>query len=442
MYRSIEKELHDWKQKSQHLPLLMRGARQVGKSFVIEDFGKKYFKNSVTINFDFNPEYAEAFNDMKPENIINMLSLMSGQSIIPKETLLFLDEIQECPIAIKALRYFKEKMPELHVIGAGSLLDFTLNDANFRMPVGRIQFIHLKPLSFKEFLLANKKEQLVEFISQVTIEKGIPEAIHLQLLKLLRTYMVLGGMPSILQNFIDNEQINECQNLQTVLLNNYRRDFGKYAKIADHKYLQQLFVKAPYLVAQHFKYVNVDPDMRARDIKRAFEILNLAGLINPIYATAAAGLPLNAQINEKKFKMIFLDIGLMNRATKHDATILLQENILLINQGALAEQLVGQELLAYADPLDETELFFWSRESKGSTAEVDYIINSGKTIIPIEVKAGKIGHLKSLRLFMKEKNIKLGLRYSQLPLSYIDNILSIPLYMISETGRLVETFLN
>lgn len=434
----MEQILIDWSYSDSRMPLLLRGARQVGKTYLIEQFGKTRFKEIITINLELEKEFITCFNNLDPQTIINSISLLSGKKIEAGNTLLFLDEIQECPNAILALRYFKEKMPELHVIGTGSLLEFVLNDAKFRMPVGRVQSLYLKPLSFKEYLLASGHQNLREFIEEINLITKIPEAVHLKLLSLIKEYMILGGMPAVIQEYLRHRDLYEAQQRQTVLLQTYRNDFGKYTPKINPIYLQKVYEKAPGLVAQHFKYVNVDSEMRSRDLKMALEMLCQAGLIYTVYATSASGLPLISLINEKKFKILFLDIGLVMRSTRLQSEILLKEDVLLINRGELAEQFVGQELLAYSPYEEEAHLYFWQREERSSQAEIDFITNVESQIIPIEVKAGATGRLKSLHAFLKEKNIPLGIRVSQHPLSLHDSILSIPLYMVSEISRLVS----
>lgn len=352
---------------------------------------------------------------------------------------LFLDEIQDCPNAIRALRYFKEQLPALHVIGAGSLLEFTLNDADFRMPVGRVQSMYLKPLSFKEYLKAVGRADLREFIEQVDLTKPvIDDAIHQMLLKQVRNYMVTGGMPAVLKAFFSSElyDFNQCRLQQAILLNNYRQDFGKYAKNTQIKQVQRVFEKAPGLVGDHFKYANVDSDVRSYLIKSALELLQQAGLVYYIYSTAVSGIPLMTLVNEKKFKILFLDVGLMVYASRVAAELLL-DDIILVNRGAIAEQFVGQELLAYTPSYEEAKLYFWCREKKSSMAEVDFIMTVGSSIIPVEVKAGSTGHLKSLHLFLHEKNKNVGVCVSQKNLGFSGCILSVPFYMVSEIPRLV-----
>jgi predicted AAA+ superfamily ATPase len=437
MQRAIIASLIDWSQQKSPLPLLIRGARQVGKTYAVEQFGSLRFENTITINFEFQPEFKQCFNTLSPLNIIRGVELLTNQIITPGKTLLFFDEIQECPSAIVALRYFKEQMPKLHVIGAGSLLEFTLNDSALRIPVGRIQYIYLKPLSFYEFLY-QANQQLYQYLAEVNLSTTIPDPIHQQLLRFVREYMILGGMPAVLKTYFEQQNLVQCQHLQTALLNTYRSDFSKYATRTNYKYLQRLFDRAPAFIGQHIKYAKIDAEMRARELSAAFDSLKQAGLIYPIYSTTAAGLPLESLINEKRFKLLFLDIGLVRRASHINIELLFQEDILQVNQGALAEQFVGQELLAYQDPYTEGKLYFWSRDKKSSTAEVDYISHFNGGIFPIEVKAGNKNQLKSLRLYLTERQAKFGIRISQAPLALEDNILSIPLYLISQLERLVK----
>lgn len=441
MKRDILKELILWKNHKERYPLIIRGARQVGKSYIVESFAKDNFKNTVTVNFEFQPQLKECFKSPDPLEIINRLQLFFGVQIDKNDTLLFFDEIQECPEAIISLRYFKEKMPSLPVIGAGSLLEFALRNADFKMPVGRIHFLYLEPLSFSEFLDAAGNEQLRKYLFNVTVKNAVEDIIHKKLLELLRLYLVLGGMPAVIKDYVYNKDLMSCQNLQKGLLQTYRMDFGKYARTAQHKYLQKVFDSTPRLVGQRIKYSYIDTDVKSRDLKNALELLALAGVIKPVYMSYASGLPLSAEINEKKFKLNFVDIGLMQNACGLQSDIGMTQDFMQVNSGAVAEQFVGQELRAYSDSHQESRLFFWARDKRNSSAEVDYIINAGSDIFPLEVKAGKTGTLKSLRLFLREKKAKFGIRISQDKLSYIDNILSVPLYMIEQIPRIIKTML-
>lgn len=438
MRRDIEKQLLQWKDQKNRMPLLLRGARQVGKTYIIEKFGKENFEKLVVINFELQPEMIGCFESLDPIEIINAILLVKNEEIIAGKTLLFLDEIQDCPNAIRALRYFKERYPQLHVIGAGSLLEFILNDAEFRMPVGRVQSLYLKPLSFKEFLSGYNEDKLRTYVETIDLTTKVPDLVHEKLLKRLREYMILGGMPAVLNSYYVTEGFNECQQIQTILLNSYRQDFGKYAKRTDHRYLQRLYERIPGLIGDNFKYSKVDGDVKSRDIKAALFMLQNAGITYPVYCTSASGVPLMSFVNEKKFKVLFLDIGLVTRSGKLDAEVLLKKDLLLANQGMLTEQFVGQELLAYDEPFEESKLYFWTREQPSSTAEVDFVTTVGAHIIPIEVKSGTTGRLKSLRLFMQEKKSSFGVRLSQQSIDYSDGIISLPLYMVGEIKRIIE----
>lgn len=438
MKRDLERDLFSWKDRKDRLPLLLRGARQVGKSYIVEEFGKKVFKNIVIVNFEFRPELKQCFTTLDPVEIINKLQLLMGEAIEGEKTLLFLDEIQECPNAIMALRYFKEKYDRLAVIGAGSLMEFALNSSDFRMPVGRVQFIYLEPLSFGEFLTASGNEQLRHYLGEIRLNGVIDGVVHQKLMGLLRIYLIVGGMPAVVNEYLESRNLLNCQRIQNSLLQAYRSDFGKYANSSAHKYLQKVLYEAPRLVGDRVKYSNIDPDSKSRDIKQALNLLELAGIIYPVYATAASGLPLGAQVNEKKFKLNFLDVGLMQNACGLQAELTLADDFIQINSGAVTEQFIGQELRAYSDSYLERGLFFWARDKRNSSAEVDFVIAVGSQIFPLEVKAGKTGTLKSLKLFIKEKKSLFGVRFSQEKLSLCDKVLTLPLYMTEQMKRLVS----
>ena len=437
MYRSIFKELAFWASQKSPMPILLRGARQVGKTTIVRLLAEQHFENFVELNFEFDASLKKCFKTLDPAAIIKRIGLLTEQQIVPGKTLLFFDELQDCPQAIMSLRYFYEMMPDLHVIGAGSLLEFALDREDLRMPVGRLQYLHMYPLSFKEFLSAKQRQQLVKFIDDYQLGDDIPEVVHYKALDLLKEYIAIGGMPAVVRAASEDLDWRVCQNLQTALLNTYQDDFSKYTRTSQFAYMHSLFVSAPGLVAEQFKYSKVNPDARSRDLKIALRSLEKAGLLSRVIATAASGLPLSANINDKKFKLLFLDCGLVSRATHLDLQTLLDDDLLLQNKGALAEQFVGQELLAASDPYARGQLYFWARDKAQSQAEVDYVINVGPKIIPIEVKSGSSRHLKSLRSLMHDKQLPIGIRLSQLPFSRDDSIISLPIYLASEIGRLL-----
>ncbi len=437
MQRNLLKRLVAWKERNRRKPILLRGARQVGKTYLVSQLGKQ-FKKFHHINFELEPAFKRCFNTLQPDQILQSIALESGMAVTPGDSLLFLDEIQDCPNAIMALRYFKELVPDLHVIGAGSLLEFALREKDMSMPVGRVQFMYLKPMSFREFLQAYGYNELDQYLSQVSLANPPNETSHYKLLSLVKEYLVLGGMPEIHEDYLINHDLQECQSIQTSLLNTYRRDFGKYASLDMHEYLQAVFTNAPNLIGQQIKYVDINREMRSRALKRAIDLLEQAGVVQRVFATQASGIPLNSTVNEKKFKLIYLDVGLANRVSNIDINTLLQEDVVFVNRGQITEQFVGQELLAYLPSEEEPELYYWARDKPGSQAEVDLVIQHKGFIIPLEIKSGTTGRLKSIRIFMEEKQCALGIQISQRQLKKHNGILSIPYYLLSEFHRLLD----
>jgi hypothetical protein len=438
MKRALTDALIEWKKRPSRMSLIVRGARQVGKTFCIEEFGKQHFDSFVSLNLEYRPEFIRCFESLDPKEILNRIHLLTGQNVIPGKTLLFIDEIQMSKEAILAMRYFKEMMPELHVIGAGSLLEFTLHDTDFNFPVGRVEFMYLHPLSFAEFLLANQQSPSLEFLKTTSVKTPPPDVVHDQLLKLVRHYFFLGGMPAVVDAYTQRQTLAEAELLQGAILDTYRSDFGKYAKKAEHKTLSLFFERAPSVVAKHFKFSKISQDIRSKDLRIALDQLCSAGLVSRVHATDASGVPLRFRMKENKFKLLFLDIGLLQRAHQVDSKEFLEKDLIQINEGALAEQFVGQELLACAKFTEEKRLYFWEREARGSSAEVDYVVNLESKIVPIEVKSSSTGRLRSLRRFMEEKKCEIGVQISEAPLTFEKGILSIPFYMIHELPRLLK----
>lgn len=431
MKRQIYNTLKLWKDDSSRRPLLMRGARQVGKTYIIEQFGKNEFKNIVTINFERNPKYKEVFDDLDPIKIVQKISLISGKEISNGKTLLFFDEIQECPKAISALRYFFEEMNELHIIAAGSLLEFALKETNFKMPVGRVQYIFLKPLNFIEFLEAIDETNLVEYISNFNNIVNIPKVVHDRLNVLIRDYFILGGMPAVLNEYIKSKNIHSCQKIQRSIIDTYTDDFAKYANKSRFPILRKVFNSASAMIGQKFVYSHVDNTIKSAKLKEAVEMLETAGVLIRVKRSNGDGLPLEANVKDNFFKLIFLDIGLLhNVANVYEDTILSNE-LASVFRGAVAEQFVGQELAAYQDYYRNTTLYYWAREARNSSAEIDYLMEHNGEIIPIEVKSGKTGTLKSLMIYIHKYHSTKALKISQNPYEKTNAIISIPFYGIS-----------
>ena len=338
-----------------------------------------------------------------------------------------------------ALRYFKEKLPGLHVIGAGSLLEFVLKKEELRMPVGRVHYRYLKPMTLQEFIKAQKADPLLEALQEASIDNPPHPAVHAAGLKAVRDYIAIGGIPEVVRTFLEQKDLQECQNIQTSLLKTYRDDFGKYARSKLFTHIHSIFPRIPGLVAQWFKYNKAAPGLDPRTIRSSLELLSDAGLITPIHATEAVGVPLATHVNPKKFKLLFIDVGLLNRAGRLDLESLLNDDLMLINRGIVVEQFAGQELLSLTDSQEPGNLYFWVREKTGSSAELDYVINIGGEIIPIEVKSGATGRLRSLRIFMEERRRPIGVQISTAPLHFQNGILSLPLYLISELPRILKS---
>jgi uncharacterized protein len=442
MRREVFKELAKWKDRPSRMPLMVRGARQIGKTYIIDKFGQTYFANTICINFEHNPTLKQCFTDLDPTKICQKISILTNQKITPGETLLFLDEIQECPSAIQAMRYFKEKLPELHVIGAGSLLEFAFLAKDFRMPVGRIEFLFLKPMSFLEFLEATDNQELTSWMKNLKVHEEIPEAIHSKCIELLNIYMTIGAMPAVIDSYIKEQDLLRVKQLQHNLLNTYRNDFGKYASVANQQHCERIFTKAPSLIAKHFRYKDVDPDVQSRSLKTALQLMFKAGILLPIYQSKAKNLPLSGQINEKKFKLLFLDIGLGASHLNLDLTSFLNTKLNPSNKGQLTEQFVGQELLAYQPFYEQPQLYFWMRDKVSSTAEIDYLYPHKEHIIPIEVKSGSTGRLRSIKLFIEQTKSPLGVKTSTDTLSIKDNILSCPLYLLGQLKRFLNDLIE
>jgi len=427
--RNIYKHLLAWKEQKKHKPLIMRGARQTGKTYIVKQLGAT-FTNFVAINCEANGIVKKIFaQDLSIPRIMRDLALFTEQKIIPGKTLLFFDEVQEIPEVLKALRYFYEELPELHVIVAGSLLDFVLE--NIGIAVGRVSFLYLYPVSFLEFLNMTHPT-LAEEVLRHKVEEPLAEPIHHKLLQYLAIYFAVGGLPEALQYWIDTQDLVACNKIHHELINSYRQDFQKYAKKHQIKYIDLMFDRVPLFHGKTFKYSNISSDYRKRELMPALELLVKAQVISLIKCSAGNGVPLGAEVNLNRFKAIFLDIALAQAVlglNTKEWILNMQENF--INQGAVIEAFVGQELLAYSDPNVKANLYYWQREAHGSNAEIDYMIEKDK-VIPIEVKSGTTGTLRSLHMFLQSKNAPYGIRFSTHNYSHHERIYSYPLYAIAK----------
>ena len=434
MQRDITTTLVEWKERPGRKPLIIRGARQTGKSYSVNAFGKEYFNGNIhSINFERRPDYSTIFElNYEISRIISELEILVNKRIIPGEDLLFFDEIQTCPKAIVSLRYFYEQLPELHVIAAGSLLEFALKDISF--PVGRVQLLNMNPMTFREFLIARDKSLAAEVISGGT--KALSESVHAMLNDELKKYFFVGGMPECVKLYTETNSMQAVIEIQSDLINTFRQDFSKYAGRSDKSCLNAVLTSLSQKVGQQVKYSSLAEGFTNPTIKKAFELLETARLITRVSAASPAGMPLGASSSEKKFKAIMLDIGLLaNLSGISHATEFIKNDLLAIFRGALAEQFTGQEIRAATG----AALYYWSREARNSNAETDYLIEKQGKIIPIEVKSGKSGSLKSLHLLLDTfQNIETAYVFSNAPYGNDtgQKITSLPLYF---AGTSVKT---
>lgn len=432
MKRMVNYELEQWRLSNKKKPLILRGARQVGKTHAVRVLGKKY-RYFLEINFEKKPLLIQFFEkDLDPKRIVNTLIATLGETIIPGETLLFFDEIQMCPKAITALRYFYEDMPDLDVIAAGSLLDFAIEQVG--VPVGRVSFCYVYPVSFMEYLVASRHSQLLERIITQSIHQPMDELIHQKLLDLLGEYALLGGMPEIIDAWVTQRDVAPCISLQHTLIDTYRQDFPKYARTLQIKYVEQLFNEVPSLISEPFKFSKISGDYKKRELEPALHLLMKAGIIQQVLQSNGAGIPLGAGVDHNRYKLLFLDVGLTQAMLDLDThEWLLNPGKAFINKGALAEALVGQELLCYATGYKKASLYYWHRDARGSTAEVDYLIQLGSNIIPIETKSQQGSSLKSLHMFLQkyEQSSPFGIRFSTHNYSVYEKLHSYPLYAIA-----------
>ena len=424
MNRLIESLFSEWKTSLRRKPLIVRGARQVGKTFAITGFGKSAFKNLVVIDFERDSKFVKIFeNDLNPSRIINDLELAAGQRIVAGETLLFLDEIQECPKAIIALRYFYEEKPELHVIAAGSLLEFAMGEISF--PVGRVQFAEIYPLNFLEFQMALGNEKAIEYLSGTP--RALSESSHEFLLSQLKDYFFVGGMPEAVKTFTESKSINNAIEVQGEICNSLKHDFAKYNPHVDKDCLTAIFSSLAKNVGKQTKYASLNEDFSNPTLKKAYQTLVQSKLVRKINSVNPHGLPLTIMAT-KVFKSCMLDIGIMNYLCGiYKTDEYFKNDLLAIYKGAMAEQFVGQEISSNQNG----ELFYWSRQAKSSSAEVDYVIDVNDKIIPVEVKSAKAGSLRSMHQYLKEyPECKAGYvfssnNYSELP---DQKLVFIPLY--------------
>ncbi|MDA3874041.1 MAG: ATP-binding protein [Kiritimatiellae bacterium] len=437
--------------------MVIRGARQVGKTSIVRAFAEANRLVLCEINLEKHLHLDEVFRTCDIRKINLEIEAITGIRPDKKGHLLFLDEIQSTPYALAALRYYYEEVPDLPVIATGSLLEFALSRADFSMPVGRVVYYHLFPLSFGEFLQAVSPD-LLKYLDMISWESELPQSAHRKLLEKQREYLFVGGMPEAVSVYKETGSITEVSEIHRSIIDTYRDDFHKYASQKELIRLQKVFSQIPLRLTQKAKYSQYDEGARTDEIKHAMDLLIKARVCYPVVRSHCNGVPLNAEVDEKSFKLLFLDVGLachmLGLKWKSIQEFTEAE---LVNEGGLAEQFIGQHLLNIGEGKQLPELHYWLREGKANNAEVDYVIAWGGRIYPVEVKAGKSGSLKSLHQYIFHKNSQLAFRFdvNQPGRQELEttirisgtreetgkvafSLISLPLYAVVELSRLCE----
>ena len=466
MHRHQLNDLRQWLDAPRRKPLVIRGARQVGKSTLVRLFCEAAGRPLVAVDLERQPDLADAFARLKaPHSLLNVIEATTGAAIAP-DAVLFLDEVQAAPPALATLRYFLETMPERPVIAAGSLLEFALAQAAFPMPVGRVSHLHMGPMTFTEFLHGTSQAGLAKQIEafewpldtagapQIE-EAAIDPAIHARALEALRLYLFVGGMPEAVGTYAESRSLQAVGTVHAGLVETYRDDFQKYAARRDLVRMLRVFNFAASNAGRKVKYSNVAEGEQGATIRQDIELLAMARVIAKVTHSHCTGLPLQGDLKERAFKLIFLDVGLMNAICGLGWEVFAaSDGLNLANAGASAEQFVGQHLQHLLAQRPNRELTYWLREGRANNAEVDYVAEFGGRIVPIEVKANRAGALKSLHQFVAERQTPLAVRFDAQPptLQTVEanvrrgdgrehvryRLLSLPLYLVERLPAIIR----
>ncbi len=428
MKRTLYSSLLAWKQSNRRKPLLLQGARQVGKTYLVNQFGKNEYTDFIYLNFEQNPDLKLLFNDeLLPSKIIHNISLYIGRKITTNETLLFFDEVQTVPQVLTSLKYFYEQSPDYHIIAAGSLLGVSIGKEN-SFPVGKVNFMTLYPMSFVEYLSAFGEDTVVDKLLTLQQIEALPEPVHNKLLSHLKLHLFLGGMPEVLQNYLQNKDIQTVREIQNEILEAYQRDFSKYSDKWQALKTSEVWNSIPYQLAKEkkkFKYSEISKNSRSSTHEQSIEWLRKAGMINIASNISVPKLPLSGYADNSKFKIYLLDTGLLGAMLKLSPSIILEPTELFSEyNGAFTENFVASEFIAGG----AKHLFYWT---SNSDAEVDFIIEKDNEIYPVEVKSGLNRNIKSLRSYAEKYKPKLLYRLSPRNFAQSDDFINIPLYASS-----------
>ena len=444
--RSINKFFLEWKDRTKRKPLVIRGARQVGKTSAVNLFAVNSFKTYIYINLEQGDNLA-LFSRMNPvREVIQAIQLKFNKKIITGTTLIFIDEIQNSGIAMNQLRYFYEEMPDLHVAAAGSLLEVKMKSEGFSFPVGRVEYCYMYPVTFEEYLSAMGETESLHYINSVKPEKKIPVEIHNTLMKKYQEYLLVGGMPEAVARYAETKSLIDVDPVYESILTGFKDDVLKYASVAKAKYIQYLIEHAPKYIGLSIKYENFGGSgFRSREMSEAFDVLEKAMIISRVYASASGQLPIVNNL-KKSSKLLYLDTGLVNYQAGLRTEIMNIQDINAVYHGQLSEQITGQTFLSQAIRKN-VNLSYWYREQKGSISEIDYLISSHNKLIPVEVKSGKTGTLRSLHNFIDENRSNFAIRiYSgvigiekiRTPNKKQFALFSIPFYLLHRIERLLD----
>jgi predicted AAA+ superfamily ATPase len=439
MNRAIYNQLKDWKKDPKKKPLLLQGARQVGKTYIVSEFGKKEYSNFIYLNFEQDNKLHAFFKGaMIPKEIIENLGIYLGRKIEAKETLLFFDEIQVLPEVLTSLKYFNEQAKEFHIIAAGSLLGVSIA-SHTSFPVGKINFLTMYPMSFYEYLHAIEESLLEKEIAKLNEQKPLNEVFHNELIKHLKMYLYLGGMPEVVQDYIQNKDISTVRKIQNEILEAYKRDFSKYNDKRQAFKTSQVWKSVPYQLAKEnkkFKYGEVKSKARAADYEQAIEWLKNAGLVNDAQCISTPKLPISGYADQTKFKLYLFDTGLLGALLKISSSMIVDPSALYTEyNGIFLENFVAQELTFY----QKNQLHYWSSKSD---AEVDFILEVKDEIYPLEVKSGLNRNKKSLQSYATKYKPKYTFRISPRNLHISGNFINFPLYAVQTLNEVINYTIN
>lgn len=435
MERKVLGELMRWKQSEWRKPLVIQGARQVGKTWIMREFGQREYQHMAYLSFVDTPHAASIFEEgYDVEGLIQSISLLTGVPVEPGNTLVVLDEIQECERALNALKFLRENAPQYHIMAAGSLLGVAVRQRQMSFPVGQVDFLHLHPLNFREFLAALGEESLVSALEKAN--EKLLRVIHEKLVSRLKEYLYVGGMPEVVSIYARSRDFSEVRRVQLQIIQGYENDFSKYTAPRDVPRIHAVWNSVPIQLAREnrkFVYKYLGEGARAREYEMAVEWLILCGLLHRVRRISKPGVPLAAYETPNAFKLYGIDCGLLGALARLDSRSMVEKNAIFEEfKGALTEQFVLQELLSTTD----WKLAYW--EPENGTAEVDFVAQAGNEVIPIEVKAGVNLRARSLASYRTRYAPAVSLRSSLAPLEYNSGLWNIPLYLIAGAEKMLR----